>query len=282
MHSKFLVTKVSGEKELFSQEKLENSLFKAGASEATINGIVGEIKNWLYDGASTRDIYARAFGMLRKRQGGMAARYKLKKAIMELGPTGYPFERFIGEVMKQQGYEVKTGEIVQGICVQHEVDVVATNQKTQCLIECKFHNSPGKISNVKVPLYIRSRMNDIIEHRKNDPGYKGLEFQAWVATNTRFSLDALQYGRCSGLKMLSWDAPEGNSLKNLVEKYHLFPITTLVNLNKKHKIQLTEKGIVLCRQLNHQQHEIDALGLGNNSKRKLIQELESLVVNGSC
>ena len=31
---------------------------------------------------------------------------ELKNALRELGPTGYPFERFVGELLKYQGYQV--------------------------------------------------------------------------------------------------------------------------------------------------------------------------------
>lgn len=235
------IRKASGEVEPFSQHKLETSLRRAGAQEETIDWIVKEIKKWLEDGISTKKIYTRAFQLLQKKRGGTAARYKLKKAMMELGPTGFPFEHFIGQIMQHQGYEVLTGQIIQGHCVQHEVDVVATNDKVQNLMECKFHNSPGNISNVKVPLYIRSRMDDIIRKRKNEPEFNGLQFQGWVVTNTRFSSDALQYGKCSELKLLSWDYPENNGLKDLIEKYRIFPITTLAHLTQKQKIALTKK-----------------------------------------
>lgn len=271
-----LIKKASGETEPFSQKKLETSLRRAGAGDETIAQVVNEIKQWLQDGASTHKIYAKAFDLLRKKRGGTAARYKLKKAILELGPTGFPFEHFIGQIIKHQGFEVKTGQIIQGRCVQHEVDVVATNHEIQYLMECKFHNSQEKISNVQVPLYIRSRMDDIISKRKNDPEFNGLNFQGWVVTNTRFSSDAMQYGECSGLKLLSWDYPENNSLKDLIERYHIYPITTLAHLTQKQKLMLTEKGIVLCRQLLQNQDEINALGLTKNQRKKLMEEIEAL------
>jgi hypothetical protein len=276
MQNNHLVTKASGDQEPFSEQKLKSSLQKAGASEASISYIINDIKEWLYDGVSTHKIYARAFKLLRQKKGSLAARYKLKKAIMELGPTGFPFEHFIGELMKAKGYEVKTGQLLQGICVQHEVDVVATDANTQCLMECKYHNSPDKISNVQVPLYIRSRMNDIIERRKNDRELKDLNFEGWVVTNTRFSEDAIAYGTCSGLKMLSWDFPKKNGLKEQIEKHHLFPLTSLTRLNRKQKQVLMEAGIVLCRQILGNRHEIDKLGLSKTQRKRLMEEVEGL------
>ena len=276
MQSIPLVKKASGETEPFSQEKLKVSLRRSGAEDETIAEVVNKIMDWIQDGMPTHKIYARAFELLRKKRGGLAARYHLKKAILELGPTGFPFEHFMGQIMKHQGFEVKTGQLIQGQCVQHEVDVVATNNDTQYLMECKFHNSQEKVSNVQVPLYIRSRMDDIINKRKNEPEYSGISFQGWVVTNTRFSSDALQYGKCSGLKLLSWDYPENNGLKDLIEKLRVFPITTLAHLTQKQKIMLTEKGIVLCRQLLQKQDEINALGLTQNKRKKLLEEIEAL------
>ena len=276
MQNKHLVRKASGVSEPFSQRKLESSLRKAGASEENITIIVKDIVGWMHEGVTTQKIYARAFQLLRKLRGGTAARYKLKKAIMELGPTGFPFEHFVGELMKAEGYAVKTGQLMQGICVQHEVDVVATNSSTQCLMECKYHNSPDKISNVQVPLYIRSRMNDIIDRIKNDQELKGLNFEGWVVTNTRFSEDAISYGLCSGLKMMSWDFPANNALKDRIEKHHLFPVTSLTQLSVKQKQLLMEAGIVLCRQIQDNQHEIAKLGLTPTKRKRLMEEVRDL------
>ncbi|HKL31694.1 MAG TPA: restriction endonuclease, partial [Tangfeifania sp.] len=233
MNNRPIIRKASGEAEPFSQEKLEASLRRAGAGEETISEIAGDIKSWLTDGESTKNIYSRAFRLLRKKRSSLAARYKLKKAIMELGPSGYPFEHFIGQIMKNQGFEVQTGLVVEGHCITHEMDVIATKDSVQRLVECKFRNSQGKVSSVQVPLYVRSRVDDIIKKRKTLPEFQGLDFQGWLVTNTRFSLDAIQYGTCSGLNMLSWDHPQKNGLKDLIERDRIFPITTLVNLTKK-------------------------------------------------
>ena len=42
-----------------------------------------------------------AFNLLKANSKFVAAKYQLKRAIMELGPSGYPFESFISEVLKQ-------------------------------------------------------------------------------------------------------------------------------------------------------------------------------------
>ncbi len=271
------VQKASGETEPFSQQKLEASLRRAGAKEDTIAWVVRDIKSWLEDGVSTQKIYRRAFSRLRAKRGGAAARYNLKKAIIEMGPSGYPFEHFIGQIMKEQGFAVETGQIVAGYCLEHEVDVIATGGGQQHLMECKFHNNQGKVSSVKVPLYIHSRMEDIIKKRKKTEEFRELTFTGWVVTNTRFSADALVYGKCSGLMLLGWDYPPGNSLKVIIERHRIFPVTTLASLSKKQKRWLTQNGIVLCRQLPENPGAVQSLDLTPTAHQKLMDELEALI-----
>ena len=271
-----LIQKESGESQPFLPSKLKASLYRAGAESILIDEITREIESWLTDGTTTKQIYRRAFNLLRKKRRSMAARYSLKKAIMELGPSGYPFEHFIGHIFRFKGFDVEVGQTVNGKCVTHEVDVIASDNENQHLVECKYHNSQGKFSSVQVPLYIRSRVNDIIETRQALPEYKGLRFHGWVVTNTRFTSDAMNYGRCSGLNLMSWDYPEKDSLKALIEKYHAFPVTTLTQLTKAHKQHLLNKGIVLCSELNSHQEELDALQIPAAKQRKIMMELEDL------
>ncbi len=271
-----LVKKASGEAEPFQQAKLIGSLQRAGASDEVIDKIVSEVEKWLYDGVSTKKIYVKAFDLLRKRKISVAARYSLKKAIMDLGPTGYPFEHFIGQVFKHQGFDVQVGQIIQGHCVQHEVDVIATSDKKQHFIECKYYNSQGKFASVQVPLYVRSRVDDIMRLRGVLPQFNGYSFHGWVVTNTRFTSDAMEFGKCSGLNLMSWDYPNGHGLKDIVEKDLLFPITVLTQLKGKEKQVLLENGVVLCQQILQNETLLDLLELKKPSHKSILIEVEGL------
>ncbi len=244
-----LITKASGEKVPFSVEKLRISLHRSGATDEQAERVITELTEKLYQGITTKKIYHIAFRLLKETSRHIAAKYHLKRAIMELGPSGYPFEKFIGEILRLQGFSVQVGQIVQGHCVEHEVDVVAMKDNLQLMIECKYHNQPGVVCDVKVPLYIQSRFKDVeAEWMKMD--WKGKKtFQGWVVTNTRFSSSAVQYGTCIGLKLLGWDYPGKGSLKDQIETLGLYPITCLTALTKAEKEQLLNKKIVLCREI---------------------------------
>ena len=276
MSNTIQITKATGEKEAFQSEKLKQSLQRAGANHELIDNIVSEIESWITEGVTTKKIYAKAFALLRKKRNGYAARYSLKNALMELGPSGYPFEHFVGQIFEIQGFETKVGQLVQGQCVQHEVDVVATQNHTQYLVECKYYNTQDKHANVQVPLYIRSRVNDIEAKRKQLPEYNGYTFYGWIVTNTRFTDDATDFGKCSGLHLVSWDYPKGHSLKDMIEKYRMFPVTTLTELSKSEKQQLMNKGIVLCRQVVGNPKVLQDVGVSKSKQAKVLTEANDL------
>lgn len=260
-----LVLKSSGYEQVFSSEKLAKSLHRAGASDHTIQRIVADIESWIFAGVTTKQIYRRAYVALHKME-KKSFRYRLKQAILELGPTGYPFEKLIGELYRRQGWDAEVGQVLQGQFITHEMDVIANKDKVQHLVECKYHKDQGKQVSIQVPLYVRSRVNDIIAYRQTKPEYQGFQFVGSVVTNTRFSEDSTQYGTNSGLKLLSWDFPEGQGLKELIELYHIYPITILKNLSSKDKQFMLNKKIVLCSELKEDDSILNEMHL---SPRKL-------------
>ncbi len=277
MKRSILVEKHSGEKEPFSSEKLRKSLARVGADDQLIDEVEELLSPHLREGIRTADIYHKAFRILRKLKRASAARYSLKNAIMELGPTGYPFEQFVGELLRHLGYQVQVGQVVRGHCVSHEVDVVASDDTRQFMVECKFYNNQGKYCNVQVPLYIDSRFRDIEKVWRKSQENQHKEFSGWVVTNTRFTSDAMDYGKCIGLKLVSWDYPYRESLKDMIEQTGLFPVTVLTSINRKQKQLLLENNIVLCRQLIKNSGILQTIGLSGNKADNVIREATDLV-----
>ncbi len=277
MAKKVLIKKHSGEKEPFDAEKLHASLRRSGASDQLARKVEKGIQPFLEEGISTATLYRKAFQLLRKFQRSSAARYSLKKAIMELGPSGYPFEHFVGALLEKMGYHVEVGQMVKGQCIQHEVDVVANNEHQQFMVECKYYNSQGKYCNVRVPLYIHARFQDVEKRWKSTPGLEKRSFHGWVFTNTRFTTDATDYARCVGLRLVSWDYPKKEGLRDMIEKAGLFPVTVLTLLNKKQKQQLLEQGVVLCCQVLEKPGVLDQMELTASKKKKILNEIRDLI-----
>jgi hypothetical protein len=273
--TKIEIVKSTGEKARFSFDKLKASLRKSGAGEHIVEAIVEKIKQELYPGISTKEIYNRAYSLLRKERGVYASRYKLKKALFELGPTGFPFERFVSHILRHSGYKTRVSEIVQGHCVSHEVDVLAEKNGQVVMVECKFHSDASKKCNVKVPLYIHSRYTDI-KTRWNGDGKKLPLSAGWVVTNTQFTKDAIDYGRCSGLYLLSWDYPGNEALRDRIDRLGLYPLTVTQLLTAKEKGYLLKRDIVLLKELHKDHFLLDHLGISEERKKRILHEVQAL------
>jgi hypothetical protein len=270
------IIKASGERVKFSVDKLRNSLRRTGAENSIVQQIIDVVLEELYSGISTKEIYNRAFSLLKKKKSYLASKYKLKNAIYELGPTGFPFERFVGAVLKYSGYNIEVGKVLQGKCVSHEIDVIATKNNDTHIIECKFHGEQGLNCNVKIPLYINSRYQDVKTNWDSNAKKERELLQGWVVTNTRFTRDALVYGNCTGLYLLSWDYPKDNGLKDRIDRLGLYPITVSTLLSKREKQFLLSRDVVLCRELIGDVFYLDHLGISDIRKEKIIHEIKQL------
>ncbi len=271
-----LITKSSGKKVPFNAEKLKKSLLRAGSSDFEADKIIREVISMLVEGMSTSKIHKVAFRLLKSVSHPVAARYKLKQALLELGPSGFPFEQYIAELLKFQGYETQVGIFVQGHCVSHEIDVIAEKENTRMMTECKFHNSPGYVCDIKIPLYIRSRFVDVATSKNIATGQAESFSQAWVITNTRFSEDATQYAKCMNMQLISWDFPRNNALKDWVDHSGLHPITSLTTLTYKEKKQLLDEKIVLCKNILNNHKILEELGIRPPRLQKIIDESKAL------
>ena len=276
---KLWVTKNSGEHAEFSERKLRLSLEKSGAGEEDIQHIISEIKSNLYQGIKTKEIYENAFALLRNKADSYAAKYKLKKALMELGPSGFPFEKYIAEVLKHDGYSTSVGEVLQGKCIKHEVDVVAKKGNEYVVVECKFHSDFSRFCDVKVTLYLHSRFLDLKERWENDPANSEKSHHGWIVTNTRFSTDASQYGTCAGLYLLSWDFPRKGSLKERIDRSGVHPITCMTTLTDKEKKLLLKKMVVLCKDIRDNESVLSSIGIKGNRAKRIMEEATALYEN---
>lgn len=276
MNKPVLIKKYSGEYEAFDINKLINSLRRSQADEDLIQDIAQEVQEQIEEGMTTKKIYQLAFKMLKLRSRVSASKYKLKKALMELGPTGFPFERFVSKLLTHEGFVTQVGVIVQGNCVQHETDVIAQQDNEHYMIECKYHSDQGRVCNVKVPLYIHSRFLDVEKQWERQKGHEAKIHKGGLYTNTRFTSDAIQYGKCVGLLLTSWDYPRGDGLKNRIDKSGLHPLTALTTLTKAEKMKLLDKGLVLCKELHENPKVLEQVGVPKSRHKKILEDSREL------
>lgn len=276
MNKSVLIKKYSGEYEAFDVNKLINSLRRSRADEDIIQDIARKVQEQIEDGMTTKKIYQMAFKMLKRKSRVSASKYKLKKALMELGPTGFPFEKLVGQLLAHEGFDTEVDVIVQGNCVQHEIDVIAQKDNNHYMIECKYHSDQGRVCNVKIPLYINSRFLDVEKNWERQKGHDTKLHKGGVYTNTRFTSDAVQYGKCVGLLLTSWDYPMDNGLKDRIDKAGLHPLTALTTLTKAEKSKLLDKGIVLCKELHENPALLEQIGVDKKRHKNILADSKEL------
>jgi hypothetical protein len=271
-----IIIKANGDREPFVRDKLLRSLRRSGASDDVAERITTRIEQSITSGDRTVDIYRRAFRELRDTAPvpAVAARYSVKRALLELGPSGYPFEHFVSELFREMGYTVETGIEVMGVCVPHEVDVVAENEHELLMGEAKYHNAAGLVSDVKVALYVDARFQDI-ERRRVGEG-ETRRVTRLLVTNTKFSTQAIAYGACRQMRLIGWDYPEQGNLEDLIETYKMHPISCLSSLSTAQKRRLMDAGVVRCKQLLHENAVRDVLGLSESDTHRVHDELAQL------
>jgi hypothetical protein len=270
------VTKFSGEIVNFDKDKLIHSLRKSGANEVAVFQVIHEIERELYEGIPTKKIYKLAFQLLKKFSNVHAARYNLRTAIQSLGPAGFFFEKFIAKVFECEGYQTQTNLILEGKCVSHEVDVLLKKENYVSMVECKFHGSQDAKTDVKVPMYILSRFNDLKDRDfqlfKNNYSIQN----CWITTNNRFTDDAVKFANCSKLSLLSWDYPKGNSLKNKIDLNQIYPVTCLTTLTMAEKDKLLVQDIITALDLIQHADWLSKIELSPSRIKNVLLEANQL------
>ncbi|MEK7515587.1 MAG: hypothetical protein AAB555_01465 [Patescibacteria group bacterium] len=275
------IIKSDGTSEIFSPERLTTSLERSGASELVAKRIAGMITETVAPGTSSKEIYTRAFLLLRKETRPVAARYALRRALLELGPSGHPFEDFISHLYRTEGWRVETRKIIKGKCVSHEVDLYAShNERNEFLAaELKYHNDPGYKTDLKVALYVKSRFDDIFAcdaSVRSCPIDRGI-----LVTNTKFTSEAIAYAECSGVELLGWGYPADNSLFMRMNKAKVYPVTSLTGLSRAEKSLLIERGVIAVDEIMKNRRSLDALHLSSERVGELLAEADGLLsLNG--
>ncbi|MFN7676369.1 ATP cone domain-containing protein [Flavobacterium sp.] len=270
------IVKHSGNIVDFNREKLKSSLLKSGANKNIVDEVLQTIENQIYEGISTKKIYKLAFALLKKSSNSHAARYNLRAAIQLLGPAGFFFEKFIARLFVSEGYLAQTNLFLSGKCVGHEVDVVIKKNDYIEMVECKFHSGKDANSDVKVPLYILSRFNDLKDRSHKIYSKKDVISACWIVTNNRFTSDAIAFAKCSGLQLLSWDYPEKFSLRKKIDDQQLYPITCLTTLTIAEKDKLMVLDIILAKEILENLEILERIGISPNRIKNVLKEASEL------
>lgn len=270
--ARYYVLKADGRHESFSEAKFVRSMHKAQVPPQLHRDVVRSIKRRLKAGVSTNDIHRWTMSALKPTY-YPESRYNLKRAIMALGPTGFPFEEYFSLILQREGYSVTTGKILSGRCVNHEVDIIARKDGKHIFIECKYHNAPGIKSDIKIALYTYGRYEDLMSVGSHQSPFH----QMWLVTNTKCTSDAIHYASCMGMKIISWGYPQTENLQYLIEKNKLYPVSCLQSLSKNQISILLGHNIILVEDLIYQDKFNKILNLSDSKVSQIINEAKKLL-----
>jgi Restriction endonuclease/ATP cone domain len=273
------IIKHSGDIVDFDERKLKISLMKSGANENIVDSVISKIEKEIYEGISTKRIYKLAFSLLKKESHSHAARYNLRTALELLGPAGFFFEKYVSRLFESEGYKSQTNQILQGKCISHEVDVVVKKDNTIAMVECKFHERREINSDVKVPMYILSRFNDLKEKKHRIFSEKDEISKCWIITNNRFTSDAVSFAKCSEIDLISWDYPKNNNLRTKIDTKKLYPITCLTTITISEKEKLLILNLILVNDLINNSEPLEIIGLSINRIKNVQKEVFELCGN---
>jgi len=265
-----MIRKNNGKLVPFDEQRIHQSLKRAGISPSQAKSIVTKVKKILRPKITTDEIYSKVHEELKKIAPEAGARYTLKTAVAKLGPAGFNFEKYVASILSAYGYKTELPYELQGACVTHEVDVIAEKEGRRIFIEAKFRNNFQDVVNIKDTMSTWARFLDLVEGAKLGlcPHFD----EAWIVTNGRFTKHSLNYGHCKNMHLIGWNHPKERSFASMVDLSTLYPITVIEDLTDKELQAFISKELSLCREIT----ELDIAKLAKKTglSKKRLGELQ--------
>ena len=247
--SNIYVLNSRGEKEPFSFQKVYRSARRVGASGALAKEIAKIVELEAFPGIRTSEIFRKIERLLLRKAPKPALKFSLKKAMLKLGPTGFPFEKYIGEIFSRMGFRVKLNQDIPGFCCRHyEIDFLAERDNLMYVGECKYRRLAGGKVHSDTALSNHARFLDIKKGNFLN-GIKKFRVKSLLVTNAKFTTKAIDYSKCVGVELLGWRYPRRKGLEYLIESQKLYPITILPSLKKNLVDIFAQKNMMLAQNL---------------------------------
>jgi hypothetical protein len=241
-----LVTKADGTRQYFDKNKVIRTCMRMGASREGAEAVASKIEDRLYPGIETKKILQMIFRYMRIHKPATRHQIDLRRALSLLAPKP-DFEVYVQTLLREHGYHVQPNTLLRGMCVEHEVDGIATRDGRTCFVEVKHHYLHHTQTNLDVTRIARAVYEDVTEGYAAGVNDTKIDY-AMIVCNTKLSDPAKRYADCRGIHSIGWSSPPNNDLQTLIETRKLYPITYLRGLNVAARQRLTVDGIILLKQ----------------------------------
>ncbi|MEA3344622.1 MAG: hypothetical protein U9Q16_03015 [Patescibacteria group bacterium] len=247
----FNVLKFNGEKEPFSFNKVYESAKRVGASKDFAKEIAEIVEKEAYQGIKTSEIFKKVKKLLKREKNNASLKFSLKEAMRKLGPTGFPFEKYISEIFSRNGFKTKLNQNIKGHCCKYEIDFLAEKENLLYVAECKYRNlSKAKVhSNIALANFARFidiQKGNFLKNKK----FKNLNIKSLLVTNTKFTRKNIEYSKCVGVELLGWNYPKKAGLERIIDDNRFYPITILPSLNNRIAEIFASKKMMLIQDIS--------------------------------
>lgn len=272
------ITKASGEREVFERQKFCDSLKTTGAPEEVVEQVCEQVERELHPGMTTSLLFRVATRHLMKANLAAAARYNLRRGVAQLGPAGFLFEQYMEVVLREMGYTTKRNQMMEGVCVTHEVDIVAHKGSEHYLLEAKYRNKPNIKTSIDVVMYADARLQDIEGFQREHAGDVATHHM-WVVTNTKFTKTSIRYAKCKDIRLMGWNYPQGQGLQQAIEEHALYPVTALPSVTRAAREKFAGYDMMLVRDLaGYTEHDLtEKFGIHRDQAGKIMKEARALI-----
>jgi hypothetical protein len=241
------VVKINGEREEFDKTKIFHTCKRTGVSDQVANKIADEVEAAIYDGITTKKILDMVLKKLKQEHPKHSQRYGLREAVAKLDPEEHEFEKYVSHLWEGHGYKTKWDQIVQGECIEHQIDVVAEKDGKRYLLECKHHTNPHRWCGLGTMLQVWAVIDDVRKGYEKDKANEGYE-NIWLITNTKFSAHAVRYANAKGIILTGWNYPDGNDLRGMIDAKDMDPID-MIDMPEPVRKKFSKAGIILLKDL---------------------------------
>ena len=242
-----LVKKADGSLQLFDREKVVRTCLRMGANRQVAYEVAEKVERRLYKGISTAKILQMIFQFMRRYKPGVGNLFDLRKGL-SLMVSKPEFEVFVQVLLAHNGFEVTPNQLLDGRCVEHEVDAIARKNGVTFFVEAKHHSSYHTQTGLDESRIARAVLEDVIEGFALGKSDQKID-RAMIVTNTRYSDHAIQYGKCRDILQIGWSSPTDHGLQNMIEGNNLLPLSCLRGLSIDARMKLANSGIVLFEQI---------------------------------
>lgn len=225
------VIKYSGESQVFDEEKVLKSITNSGLTREEALKILTRVKPKLHDGISTRDLYKLVYKTIDKESlKENVSLYRMRETLGGIG--SFEFEKFVKELLEKRSFNCIYDSIVEGHCIDHQIDVIARKENKAFYVEVKHHRNYHRDTGLGEVCEIWARYDDMekgFEKKKNNFNFSA----PWLFTNTKISGHGRKYAKCKGMKLTSWKVGlDGSSLEDMIRGLNPKQVQEIIKKSK--------------------------------------------------